>query len=70
VYLENLNPKEQEQKDILNVVNRWRKMVKFTPLEFYFSRKYPDLPVHWMLGGSGCRGETSPVTARIQTPIT
>jgi len=26
--------------DILNLVNRWRKMVNFTPLAFYFSRKY------------------------------
>ena len=54
----------------LNLVTRWRRMVNFTPLAFYFSVNYPELPVHWMLGGSGCSGETSPVTARIRTPIT
>jgi len=51
--------------DILNLANRWRKVVNFTPLVFYFSRKYTELLVHWMLGGSACRGETSPVTVRI-----
>jgi hypothetical protein len=32
--------------EILNLVKTWRKMVNLTPLAFYFSRKYPELPVH------------------------
>jgi hypothetical protein len=36
--------------DILNLVKRWRKMVNFIPLEFYFSRKYPRVAGWiWML---------------------